>query len=114
MGRSQDEAMAVASKVKRDYAAALAAREPEIDRGGGRRRGSFYRVRVGPFATQNEGQQAGARLKGSGLDCTVVTRNSLAFPRDRQKCRIIMHFAKGGVAPNGLASPQSHVRMGLV
>ena len=35
--------------------------------------GTFYRVRVGPFATQNEGQQACAKLKGSGLDCMVVT-----------------------------------------
>src|SRR4029079_1548428 len=31
MVRSQDEAVAVATKVKRDYAGALAAREPEID-----------------------------------------------------------------------------------
>jgi cell division protein FtsN len=35
--------------------------------------GAFYRVRVGPFATQNEGQQVCAKLKGSGLDCMVVT-----------------------------------------
>ena len=74
MVRSQDEAMAVATKVKRDYAAALAAREPEIDQAVVGNMGSFYRVRVGPFATQNEGQQACARLKGSGLDCLVVTQ----------------------------------------
>ena len=74
MVRSQDEAMAVAAKVKRDYAGALAAREPEIDQAVVGNMGSFYRVRVGPFATQNEGQQACARLKGSGLDCLVVTQ----------------------------------------
>ena len=74
MVRSQDEAMAVATKVKRDYAGALAAREPEIDQAVVGNMGSFYRVRVGPFATQNEGQQACARLKGSGLDCLVVTQ----------------------------------------
>jgi len=74
MVRSQDEAMAVATKVKRDYAGVLAAREPEIDQTVVGNMGSFYRVRVGPFATQNEGQQACARLKGSGLDCLVVTQ----------------------------------------
>jgi hypothetical protein len=74
MVRSQDEAMAVATKVKRDYAGALAAREPEIDQAVVGNMGSFYRVRVGPFATQNEGQQACAKLKGSGLDCLVVTQ----------------------------------------
>jgi hypothetical protein len=74
MVRSQDEAMAVATKVKRDYAGVLAAREPEIDQAVVGNMGSFYRVRVGPFATQNEGQQACARLKGSGLDCLVVTQ----------------------------------------
>jgi hypothetical protein len=74
MVRSQDEAMAVAAKVKRDYAMALAAREPEIDQAVVGNMGSFYRVRVGPFATQNEGQAACAKLKGSGLDCLVVTQ----------------------------------------
>ena len=74
MVRSQDEARAVAAKVKRDYAGALASREPEIDQAVVGNMGSFYRVRVGPFATQNEGQAACARLKGSGLDCLVVTQ----------------------------------------
>ena len=58
MVRTQDEAQAVAAKVKRDHAAALAAREPEIDQAVVGNMGSFYRVRVGPFATQQEGQAA--------------------------------------------------------
>jgi len=74
MARSQDEAMAIAAKIKRGYAAALASREPEIDETVVGNMGTFYRVRVGPFATQNEGQAACARLKGSGLDCLVVTQ----------------------------------------
>jgi cell division protein FtsN len=73
MVRSQNEAGTLAAKVKRDYAAAFASREPEIDQTVVGNMGTFYRVRVGPFATQNEGQQACAKLKGSGLDCMVVT-----------------------------------------
>jgi hypothetical protein len=74
MVRTQGEAQALADKVRRDYAAALAAREPEVDEAVVGNMGSFYRVRVGPFATQGDGQAACAKLKGSGLDCLVVTQ----------------------------------------
>ena len=74
MVRSQNEAQAVVARIKREYAAALASREPEIDQTVVGNMGAFYRVLVGPFATQNEGQAACARLKGSGLDCMVVTQ----------------------------------------
>ena len=74
MVRSPDEAKAVIAKVKRDHPGVLASREPEIDKTVVGNMGSFYRVRFGPFATQNEGQAACARLKSSGLDCLVVTQ----------------------------------------
>jgi hypothetical protein len=74
MVRTQGEAQALADKVRRDYAAALAAREPEIDEAVVGNMGSFYRIRVGPFATHADGQTACAKLKGSGLDCLVVTQ----------------------------------------
>jgi cell division septation protein DedD len=74
MVRSEGEAQALAGKVRREHAAALASRETEVDQTVVGNMGSFYRVRVGPFTTQNEGQQACARLKGSGLDCLVVTQ----------------------------------------
>ena len=74
MVRSQAEARALVAKVKRDYAGALASREPEIDQAVVGNMGTLYRVTFGPFATQNEGQAACARLKGSGLDCMVVTQ----------------------------------------
>ena len=74
MVRTQDEAQALAGKVRREHAAALAAREPEIDQAVVGNMGSFYRVRVGPFATQQDGQAACAKLKGTGLDCLVVTQ----------------------------------------
>ena len=65
MVRTQDEAQALAAKVRREHAAALAAREPEIDQAVVGNMGSFYRVRVGPFATQHDGQAACAKLKGA-------------------------------------------------
>jgi hypothetical protein len=74
MVRSQEEARALVARVKRDYAGALASREPEIDQAVVGNMGTLYRIKIGPFATQNEGQAACARLKGSGLDCLVVTQ----------------------------------------
>ena len=74
MVRTEDEAQTIAAKVKREHGAALAAREPEIDQAVVGNMGSFYRVRVGPFATQQDGQAACAKLKGSGLDCLVVAQ----------------------------------------
>ena len=74
MVRTQDEAQALAAKIKKEHAAAVAAREPEIDQAVVGNMGSFYRVRVGPFATQQDGQAACTKLKGSGLDCLVVSQ----------------------------------------
>jgi hypothetical protein len=74
MVRTPDEAQVLAGKVRREHAAALADREPEIDQAVVGNMGSFYRVRVGPFATQQDGQAACAKLKGSGLDCLVVVQ----------------------------------------
>ena len=74
MVRTQDEAQAIATKVMREHGPALASREPEVDQAVVGNMGSFYRVRVGPFATQAEGQAACGKLKGSGLDCLVVTQ----------------------------------------
>lgn len=72
--RTQAEAQALASKAKREYASALAAREPEIAQAVYGNMGSFYLVRVGPFATVQETQAVCAKLKGSGFDCMSVTR----------------------------------------
>jgi cell division septation protein DedD len=72
MVRTEAEAQAIAAKVRREHATALAAREPQIDQAVVGNMGSFYRVRVGPFATQQDGQAACGKLKSSGLDCLVV------------------------------------------
>ncbi len=73
MVRTEGEAQALAAKVKQ-HGAAVAAREPEVDQTVVGNMGSFYRVRVGPFATQADGQVACTKLKGSGLDCLVVAQ----------------------------------------
>jgi cell division septation protein DedD len=70
--RTQQEALALAAKAKREHAAALAAREPEIDQAVLGNMGAFYRIRVGPFATVQETQAVCAKLKGSGFDCMSV------------------------------------------
>ena len=72
--RSEQEARALATKAKRELAAALAAREPEIDQAVLGNMGSFYRVRVGPFATMQETEAVCAKVKGTGFDCMAVTQ----------------------------------------
>lgn len=74
MVRTQSEARALAAKVLREHAAALSQRQPEIDQAVVGNMGSFYRVRVGPFASQGEGQAACAKVKGPGVDCMVVAQ----------------------------------------
>jgi cell division septation protein DedD len=74
MMRTQGEAQALAAKVKREYGAALATREAEIDEAVVGNMGSFYRVCIGPFASAQEGQAACGKLKGTGIDCLVVAQ----------------------------------------
>jgi tetratricopeptide (TPR) repeat protein len=74
MARTQAEAQALAVRVKREHGATLATREPEIDEAVVGNMGSFYRVRLGPFASAQEGQAACAKLKGTGIDCLVVAQ----------------------------------------
>jgi hypothetical protein len=74
LARTQAEAQALAARVKREHADVLATREPQIDEAVVGNMGSFYRVRIGPFATAHEGQAACSRLKGPGIDCLVVAQ----------------------------------------
>lgn len=72
--RSAEEAQAVVAKLKAQYAAALAQREPAVDQTTFGNMGAFFRVRVGPYASQAEAQGVCAGLKGSGLDCVPVSQ----------------------------------------
>lgn len=72
--RTQKEALDLAAKAKRSLAGALASREPEIDQAVLGNMGSFYRVRVGPFATVQETQAVCAKANATGFDCLTVTQ----------------------------------------
>jgi hypothetical protein len=72
MLRTEAEAQALSARVKREHPDQMAARETEIDEAVVGNMGSFYRVRVGPFASVQEGQAACAKLKGAGIDCLLV------------------------------------------
>lgn len=70
--RGRSEAQAVAARLKKDYAAALGGREPEVDEAVIGNMGTFYRVRIGPFADANEPGTLCTKLRGIGLDCLIM------------------------------------------
>jgi hypothetical protein len=72
--RTEQEALALAQRAKRELAGAIAGREPEIDQAVVGNMGSFYRVRVGPFATMQETQVLCGQVKGTAFDCMTVTQ----------------------------------------
>jgi SPOR domain len=71
--RTEKEAQSAAQKLKQQLGAAVEGREPEIDQAVYGSMGAFYRVRIGPYASAQESQSLCTKLKGSGLDCFVVT-----------------------------------------
>ncbi len=74
MVRTQSEAQSLVVRVQRDHGAVLDKRQPEIDETPVGNMGSFYRVRIGPFASAQESQAACAKLKVTGIDCLVVAQ----------------------------------------
>ena len=73
--RSRQEADAIAAKLKKEYGRKLASRDPVIDEAAIGNMGTFYRVRVGPYADANEPRRLCVTLRSSGgYDCLVVTQ----------------------------------------
>lgn len=72
--RSESEASSLASRVSGELAGVFETRRASIDQTIVGNMGTMYRVRVGPYANANEGQAVCGRLKGTGLDCLVVTQ----------------------------------------
>ena len=70
--RSRSEAQTLAAKVKQLHAAALGPRQPEIDETVIGNMGTFYRVRIGPYANVEEPGSLCLKLRGSGLDCLIL------------------------------------------
>lgn len=71
--RTQQEAGVIAGRVRGELAPIFEAREASVDQAVVGNFGTMYRVRVGPYASANEGRDVCGRLKGRGLDCRVVT-----------------------------------------
>lgn len=72
--RSRADAEAVATKLRTQHAAQLQSRELVVDEAVYGNMGTFYRVRIGPYADANEPKQLCQTLKSSGFDCMVVTK----------------------------------------
>jgi tetratricopeptide (TPR) repeat protein len=72
--RSRSEADALAASLVAKHGGELGARQPEVTEAVLGNMGTFYRVRVGPYADAKEPQQLCGGLRSSGFDCLVVTQ----------------------------------------
>ncbi len=71
--RSKAKAQQVVAQLMSKYANELAGGRPEIDATAIGNMGTFYRVRVGPYADTKAPRGLCARLKPDGFDCLIVT-----------------------------------------
>jgi cell division septation protein DedD len=71
--RSRADAEALAHRLVAQHGADLDNRVPTVDEAVIGSMGTFYRVRIGGFASQEEPRGLCNKLRTSGLDCLVVT-----------------------------------------
>jgi cell division protein FtsN len=71
--RSRAEAEALAAQLVAQHGADLANHAPTVDEAVIGSMGTFYRVRIGGYASQDEPRGLCNKLRTSGLDCLVVT-----------------------------------------
>jgi len=72
--RSREDADAMAARVLEQHGPQLGGRQPEVDEAVIGSMGTFYRVRLGPYANAKEPQQLCGALRADGFDCLVVTQ----------------------------------------
>lgn len=72
--RSRREADDVAARLRQEHAAKLGRRSPVVDEAVFGNMGTFYRVRLGPFAEAGEPSRLCAALNASGFDCLVLAQ----------------------------------------
>ena len=72
--RSRTEADALAARLVQKHRSQIGSRQPVIDEAVIGSMGTFYRVRLGPYASAKEPQQLCGSLRTSGFDCLVVTQ----------------------------------------
>jgi len=70
--RSRSEAEALAGLLVGRHADQLGGRHPEVDESVIGSMGTFYRVRLGPYANAKEPEQLCAALRSDGFDCLVL------------------------------------------
>jgi tetratricopeptide (TPR) repeat protein len=71
--RSRSEAYALSVRLISQYGSQLGGRQPAVDEAVIGSMGTFYRVRLGPYASAKEPQELCGTLQASGFDCLVVT-----------------------------------------
>ncbi len=71
--RSRSEADALAGLVVGRHGEQLGGRQPEVDEAVIGSMGTFYRVRLGPYANAKEPEQLCVALRSDGFDCLVVS-----------------------------------------
>jgi tetratricopeptide (TPR) repeat protein len=72
--RSRQDADAMAARVLEQHGPQLGGRQPEVDEAVIGSMGTFYRVRLGPYANAKEPGQLCGALRADGFDCLVVTQ----------------------------------------
>ena len=70
--RTRSEAEALAGLVVGRHAEQLGGRKPDVDETVIGSMGTFYRVRLGPYASADEPEQLCVALRSDGFDCLVV------------------------------------------
>jgi len=71
--RTRQEAESVSARLRQQHAKELRSRNVEIDEAALANIGTFYRVRVGPYAEPNEPRNLCVKLRQKGYDCLVVS-----------------------------------------
>jgi tetratricopeptide (TPR) repeat protein len=72
--RTRSEAYALAVRLVSQHGSELGGRKPLVDDTVIGSMGTFYRVRLGPYASAKEPQHLCGSLRSSGFDCLVVTQ----------------------------------------
>jgi SPOR domain len=72
--RTRQEAYALSVRLVSQHGSELGGRKPSIDESVIGSMGTFYRVRLGPFASTDEPKRLCGSFRASGFDCLVVTQ----------------------------------------
>jgi hypothetical protein len=74
LAKSKQEAEAIAKRVRTEFAAAIGPRAATIGETTFGAMGTYFQVRVGPYASMAEAADTCRQIKGPGLDCIAVDR----------------------------------------